>query len=252
MNHVGLFTLVERETKRFGSVWGQTVLAPIFSTCVFLIIFFLIFFENESISNQGKLFFIAPGAIMMAVIQNAFANTSFSILISKIQGNIVDTLMPPLSSFELLLGLSIGGTIRGLIIGSLSAILIFPLIGLTCENIFLFILYILLASFELSLLGIMAGIFCEKFDHLNGITNFIITPLAFLSGTFYSINVLPEYLQNLCYLNPVFWLIDGARFGALNFSDMNIFYGIMFTLVFIFLLFAANWILLFSGVRLKN
>ena len=97
------------------------------------------FFENESISNQGKLFFITPGAIMMAVIQNAFANTSFSILISKIRGNIVDTLMPPLSSFELLLGLSIGGTIRGLIIGSLSAILIFPLIGLTCKNIFLFI-----------------------------------------------------------------------------------------------------------------
>ena len=214
--------------------------------------FFLIFFENESISNQGKLFFIAPGAIMMAVIQNAFANTSFSILISKIQGNIVDTLMPPLSSFELLLGLSIGGTIRGLIIGSLSAILIFPLIGLTCENIFLFILYILLASFELSLLGIIAGIFCEKFDHLNGITNFIITPLAFLSGTFYSINVLPENLQNLCYLNPVFWLIDGASFGALNFSDMNIFCGIMFTLVFIFLLFTANWILLFRGVRLKK
>ena len=248
MNHVGLFTLVERETKRFGSVWGQTVLAPIFSTCVFSIIFF----DNKSISNQRKLSFIAPGAIMMAVIQNAFANTSFSILISKIQGNIVDTLMPPLSSFELLLGLSIGGTIRGLIIGSLSAILIFPLIGLTCENIFLFILYILLASFELSLLGIMAGIFCEKFDHLNGITNFIITTLAFLSGTFYSINVLPEYPQNLCYLNLVFWLIDGIRFGALNFSDMNIFYGIIFILVFIFLLFAANWILLFRGVRLKN
>ena len=98
----------------------------------------------------------------------------------------------------------------------------------------------------------MAGIFCEKFDHLTGITNFIITPLAFLSGTFYSINVLPEYLKNLCYLNPVFWLIDGARFGTLNFSDMNIFYGIMFTLVFIFLLFTANWILLFRGVRLKN
>ncbi|MFL2826986.1 MAG: ABC transporter permease [Paracoccaceae bacterium] len=214
--------------------------------------FFLIFFENESIGNQGKLFFIVPGTIMMAVIQIAFANTSFSILISKIQGNIVDTLMPRLSSLELLLGLSIGGTIRGLIIGSLSAILIFPLIGLRCENIFLFILYILLASFELSLLGIMAGIFCEKFDHLNGITNFIITPLAFLSGTFYSINVLPENLQKLCYLNPVFWLIDGASFGALNFSDMNIFCGIMFTLVFIFLLFTTNWILLFRGVRLKN
>ena len=98
----------------------------------------------------------------------------------------------------------------------------------------------------------MADIFCEKFDHLNGITNFTITPLAFLSGTFYSVSVLPEYLQNLCYLNPFFWLIDRARFGPLNFSDMNIFYGIMFTLVFIFLLFTTNWILLLRGVRLKN
>ena len=160
--------------------------------------------------------------------------------------------MSPLSSFELLLGLSIGGTIRGLIIGSLSAILIFLLIGLTCENTFLFILYIILASFELSLVSIMARIFCEKFDHLNRSTNFIITPLAFLSGTFYSINFLPECLQNLCYLNPVFWLIDGGHFGALNFSDMNIFYGIMFALVFMFLLFGANCILLLRGVRLKN
>ena len=110
----------------------------------------------------------------------------------------------------------------------------------------------MLASSELSLVGIMAEIFCEKFDHLNGITNFIITPLAFLSGTFYSINVLPEYLQNLCYLNPVFWLIDGGRFGALNLSGMNFFYGIMFALVFMFLLFATNWILLLRGVQLKN
>ncbi len=115
---------------------GPNCLSSDFLYLCILNYFFSNFFENESISNQGKLFFISPGAIMMAVIQNAFTNTSFSILISKIQGNIVDNLMPPLSSFDLLLGLSIGWSIRSLIIGSLSPILIFPLIGLTCDNIF--------------------------------------------------------------------------------------------------------------------
>ncbi len=252
MNWVGLYTLVERETKRFISVWAQTVLAPIFSIGIFLIVFYLIFIESDNISNREKLLFIAPGAITMAVIQNAFANTSFSILISKIQGNIVDTLVPPLTSFELLLGLSLGGMLRGLIIGALSALLIFPLIGLNCSNIYLVLFYFFLASVELSLLGILAGIFCEKFDHLNAITNFLITPLAFLSGTFYSISVLPKELETICYFNPFFWLIDGARFGAINFSDMKTFYGIVYTGVFIFLLFTINWLLLFRGVKLKN
>jgi ABC-2 type transport system permease protein len=154
-------------------------------------------------------------------MQNSFANTSSSLLISKVQGNIVDTLLAPLRPIEIVIGYMIGGILRGCIVSLAVILVIFPVIGLYPKYPFILLAFILVACAKLSLLGIVAGIFSQKFDHMQALVNFVITPLSFLSGTFYSLSSLPPILAQITSYNPIFFLIDGVRYGCLGYSESN-------------------------------
>ena len=239
-NFLGLFTLILREQRRFTSIWTQTLLAPIVTSALFITVFSFVFSNRnaETLSNHDYSLFLAPGILMMVTIQNSFANTSTSILVSKVNGNVVDTLMPSLSSLELSLGFMIGGALRGLFVATGVLIVIFPFLNLFPVYLFTLYFYIAMGSITFSLLGILVGIFCKKFDQMSAVNNFIIAPLSFLSGTFYSVSKLPAPFDAISTFNPVFWLMDGVRFGVLGVAESNIFYGCLGILLFNLILFS--------------
>ncbi len=252
-NFIGLYTLYVREIKRFLSVVSQTVMAPVITTLLFWLVFKLALGGNRNpIHGVDFQYFLIPGLAMMTMVQNAFANTSSSLIVAKLQKNIVDTLMAPLNAFELLIGYSLGGISRGLLVGCcvILAMSIFKLVLI--HNIFVIILFALLACMMLSLLGIIAGIISAKFDHLGAFTNFVITPLSFLSGTFYSIDNLPKLGQILAKINPFFYMIDGFRYGFLGISDTNIWLGFSILLTLDLALSYLVYNMFKSGYKLKN
>ena len=220
VNWLGTWTLAEREVRRFTAVWTQTLLAPLVTAGLFLLIFTIAVGERRGeVMGVSFLHFLAPGILMMTVIQNSFANVSSSIVISKVQGNIVDTLMPPLSAVELVAGYLAGGILRGLVVAVAIALTLFPFIGLGVHDPVMALLWVALGGAFLGTLGLVAAVFANKFDQIAAITNFIVTPLSFLSGTFYSLDTMPPLLRTLSHLNPVFYLIDGLRHAVLGVSD---------------------------------
>ena len=228
VNWRGLYTLYLKEIWRFWKVITQTVLAPAVTTLLFMAIFTL------AIGNRGRVAadipfesFLAPGLIVMAILQNAFANTSSSIMIAKVQGNIVDVLMPPLSAGELTFAYAMGGVTRGILVGLVVAVALVPFVHTGFSHIWAVVYFSLGAALMLSLLGILTGIWAEKFDHTAAITNFVITPLSFLSGTFYSIERLPDLWGKISQFNPFFYMIDGVRYGFIGRSDGSILTGVL-------------------------
>jgi ABC-2 type transport system permease protein len=253
VNWVGLWALAAREVHRFTSIWTQTVLAPVATSVLFMLVFWLAFGERRGdVHGTGFAVFLAPGIVMMSVIQNAFANTSSSIIVAKVQGNIVDTLMPPLSPAELLAGYSLGGVARGVICALASAALIFPASGVGLANPVWALAFVLTGSLTLSLLGILAAIYANKFDQMAAVTNFFITPMSFLSGTFYSISVLPEPFFTLSHLNPFFYLIDGFRYGATGVAEADPAVGLAVSWAVIAILSWIAWRWFATGYRLKS
>ncbi|MEM7742905.1 MAG: ABC transporter permease [Pseudomonadota bacterium] len=252
INRLGLWTLILREVMRFLSVWTQTVLAPVATALLFMTVFTVAFGDRrEAVGGVPFDQFLAPGILMMIVIQQAFANTSSSIMISKIQGNIVDTLMPPLSAGEILTGYVVGGIIRGLIFAIVVGVVVFPWAGIWPQHWLWMIWFTFAGSLILSLLGMIAAIHAEKFDQMSLITNFVITPLSFLSGTFYSVEKLPGVFWTISHANPFFFLIDGFRFGALGVSDSSPWLGFTVTAGLCLILGGVTWRLLASGYKLK-
>ncbi|MEM9097361.1 MAG: ABC transporter permease [Pseudomonadota bacterium] len=253
VNWLGVQTLVWREVQRFMTVSSQTVLGPVATAVLFLVVFTLAFAERRDPgSDVAFQVFLAPGILMMAVIQNAFANTSSSLMIAKLQGNIVDTLMPPLSPLELLAGYVLGGVARGLVCAVAIMLATFPFVGILPAAPVWMLAFILQGSFMLAFLGLLAAIFAEKFDQTAAITNFVITPLSFLSGTFYSISVLPPTFEAISRANPFFYLIDGARYGALGVSDANPALGFEIVTAVNIALALLCWRWLSTGYRLKS
>lgn len=252
-NLLGLYTLILREQKRFTSVWTQTLVAPIVTATLFLVVFsFVLANRKIQIGDFNYLSFIAPGILTLTIMQNSFANTSSSLLISKVQGNIVDTLMAPLKPIEIVLGYMIGGVLRGFIVSLAILLIIFPVVGLVPKYPILLFGFILLASAKLSLLGIVAGIVSQKFDHMQAVVNFVITPLTFLSGTFYSINSLPPLLGLITSYNPIFFLIDGVRYSCIGYTEANPFNSFVFSIVLCLILIylCTYWIKV--GFKLKQ
>ncbi len=253
VNWLGLYTLAEREVVRFIAVWSQTVLAPLITAGLFLLVFDLaIGSQRGAVMGVPFSHFLAPGILMMTVIQNAFANTASSLVISKVQGNIVDTLMPPLSPLELVIGYTAGGIIRGLVVALAVAIVCFPVLGVGIAHPIWALVFVLLGAALLALVGLLAGIVSDRFDQMNAITNFIVTPLSFLSGTFYSIDILPPALQIVTRYNPIFYLIDGMRYGVIGVSDTSPLVGLAFTGGLVLLLTAIGWRWIATGYRLKS
>jgi ABC-2 type transport system permease protein len=252
INWLGMWTLYVKEVRRFIKVITQTVAAPVITTLLFLAIFSLALGRLRP-DVQGVPFaeFIAPGLIMMTMLQNAFANTSSSLLISKVQGNIVDILMPPLSAGELNVGIAMAGVTRGVMVGIVTALGMIAFVDISITHLWAVVYYAIAASLMLSLLGMLGGIWSEKFDHLQAVTNFIITPLAFLSGTFYSIRQLPDFAQEAVMYNPFFYLIDGFRYGMTGHADGSVAVGVAFTLGLNVVLWIITDYVLRRGYRLK-
>ncbi len=222
VNWLGVWTLYQKEVRRFLNVFTQTVVAPMVTTMLFYTVFALAL--GRAVTHVGGVLFsefLAPGLIMMAIVQNAFANTSSSLLISKVQGNIVDILMPPLASWELAFALAMGGVTRGLMVGVAVSLVMLVFVPYTIDFPLYVVFHALAASLMLSLLGIIGAIWSEKFDHMAAVTNFVITPLAFLSGTFYSIDRLPGVWNVVARFNPFFYMIDGFRYGFIGQSDSS-------------------------------
>lgn len=253
VNWLGLYTLAEREVVRFTSVWSQTVLAPLITAGLFLMVFDLaIGSQRGEVMGVAYSHFLAPGILMMSVIQNAFANTASSLVISKVQGNIVDTLMPPLSPLELVIGYTLGGMARGFAVALAIALVTFPVLGVGIAHPFWALLFLAFGSALLALIGVLAGIVSDRFDQMNAITNFIVTPLSFLSGTFYSIDILPAALHVAVAWNPIFYLIDGMRYGVIGASDASPVLGALVCGGLTLVLGVWSWRWFSTGYRLKS
>lgn len=225
-NRIGLYTLASKEIGRFLNVYTQTLVAPVMTTLLFFAVFSLALDgAGRSIDGVPYMQFLAPGLVMMTMVQNAFANTSSSLVISKVQRNIVDVLMPPLSALELLLGYIAGGVVRGLILGLICSVVMAGFAHMSVAHLWAVLWFALMGTLMLALLGIIGGLWSEKFDHIAAVTNFIVTPLAFLSGTFYSIERLPPLWQAAAHVNPFFFMIDGFRYGFLGQSDSSALLG---------------------------
>ena len=253
INWMGLATLIEREIRRFMNVWTQTIMAPLITAGLFMMIFVIAVGPNRGpVMGVPFVTFIAPGILTMTVIQNAFANTSSSLASAKVQGNIVDTLMPPLSAGELVAGYISGAVARGLLVAVVIALGVWIFLDVGMQNPLLVLFFVVTGSIFMGGLGLMAGIFANKFDQLAAITNFIVTPLAFLSGTFYSIEAMPEVLQTLSHANPFFYIIDGVRFGMLGISDGPPLRGAVIVLGSAAAIIALCWSWLRRGYRLKS
>ena len=253
INTIGVTTLCKREIWRFAKVWNQTIIAPVVTTLLFLAVLMLAMGGNARMIDHvpyGE--FIAPGLIMMAIVQNAFANTSSSLMLGKIQGVIVDILMPPLTGGEVVFSLVVGGLVRGVAVGLVVMAAVYMFVPFSLMHPWIGLFYAVSACVMLALLGILTGIWSQSFDQLAAITNYIITPLSFLSGTFYSIRQLPEFWYYVCHFNPFFYMIDGFRFSIVGYTDGLIGTGMLVMTVTNIILWAITSMLFSRGYRLKT
>lgn len=254
INMIGLRTLIDKEVGRFLNVYTQTIVAPVITTMLYYAIFALAFGGIAKTIGDGipYLTFLAPGLIMMTMVQNAFANTSSSLVIAKVQGNIVDVLMPPISPGEFFIGYMVGGVLRGMIVGVVCAVAVWLSVGMQIHSLGAIILFALLGNMMLSSLGLAAAIWSEKFDHIAAVTNFIVTPMTFLSGTFYSAEQLPGVWNTLVHYNPFFYMIDGFRYGFIGHADGNLMIGTITLVVINLLLGALTYAMVKTGYKIKS
>jgi ABC-2 type transport system permease protein len=255
VNWGGLKTLYIKEVRRFFKVQLQTVWAPAITTLLYLAIF-TVALGRSGRTVMGVHFadFIAPGLIVMAMIQNAFANASFSLLVGKIQGNIVDYLMPPLSTGELIAGLVGAAVTRAFLVGFAVwlAMLLWPGVSVDIRHPLLAFWFGLMGALMLAFLGLLTSVWADKFDHAAAVTNFVVTPLSLLSGTFYSVHQLSPTFQAVSHANPFFYVISGFRAGFLKVSDSPLWIGGVGLLVLNVVLWAACYAVLKSGWKIKN
>jgi ABC-2 type transport system permease protein len=260
VNRLGLWTLYMKEVRRFFKVQTQTIWAPAMTTLLFLVIFSVAMGRSDRlILGVNFATFVAPGLIVMGMMQNAFANSSFSFLAGKIQGTIVDYLMPPLSEGELMVGLVGAAVTRAVLVGLAvsAAMLLWPGVHLSIAHPWAVVWFGLMGAVMLALVGMITSIWAEKFDHNAAITNFVIAPLSLLSGTFYVIDNLHPLFQTISRANPFFYVISGFRFGFLGQSDIGstnqaVFAGAAGLGVLNLVLGVVLYALLKSGWKLKS
>jgi ABC-2 type transport system permease protein len=255
VNWGGLQALYLKEVRRFFKVQLQTIWAPALTTLLYLVIF-TVALGGVKPSVLGVPFadFIAPGLIIMGMMQNSFANSSFSLLVGKIQGTIVDYLMPPLSTGEVLFGLAGAAITRAILVGFTiwGAMLLWPGVHVMPQHIWAIVLFGLLGSAMLAFMGVLTSIWAEKFDHAAAVTNFVVAPLALLSGTFYSVDKLAPTFAAISHANPFHYAIAGFRYGFIGQADIPLGFGLGLLAVINFGLAALCYALLKSGWKIKN
>ncbi len=251
-NYLCFYTLVKKEVRRFLKVGIQTVIGPAISSLLFLAVFSLALGRSvDTINGIDLPSFIAPGLIMMTMLQNSFANSASSIGQSKFQGNIIDVLMAPLNNVELALGYIIGSVCRGIVCGFATSLGVIIFVPLEIYSISSLIFYTLTGCIMMGSLGTIVGIWADKWDQQQGITNFIVLPLTFLSGTFYSISRLPDFWQNVSSLNPFFYNIDGFRYAFTGVSDSSLLQGMIFLIIINMILVLFCYLMFRKGYKIK-
>ena len=253
VNWVGAKHLYLKEINRFLVVWAQTLLSPLITSLLFLSVLSLALGnERGNVLGYPFITFLAPGLIAMQIIQQAFSHSASSIMIGKIQGNIVDMLFAPLSASEVTLSIILAAVTRSLLIAVVSIAIFSLFVDIFISNVFIIFIYAFLGSFILGAVGFCAGLWAEKFDHMATITNFFIIPLSFLSGTFYTIDKLPNFLQSLSIINPFFYMIDGFRYGFLGKSDGSITVGLIYLSILALTTWLASFYLYKKGYKIKS
>ena len=253
INWVGAWTLYKKEVLRFLNVWAQTLFSPLISSLLFLLVLSLaIGAERGDVLGVSFITFLAPGLISMQVIQQSFSHSSSSFMISKIQGNIVDLLYAPLSAAEVTIAISLAAVTRSVMIAVISIISFMLLIEIQINNYLTLIAFTFLSSFILGNVGIIAGLWAEKFDNMATVTNFVIVPLSFLSGTFYTIDRLPSFLQTISEFNPFFYMIDGFRYSFIGKADGSITIGLIYLIILSFVTWFVTYLLYKKGYKIKS
>ncbi len=252
-NFIGFRTLYFKEVRRFTNIWTQTLLGPSVTNLLYFIVFSLALKHTGTSEDFNAVqLFLAPGILIMTIANNSFVSVSSAIMVSKVQGNIVDFLMPPINSAEMAGGLLLSGITRGIFVGISCWIPLLFLAPIYPQKIGFVLAFAVLGSLWMGSLGLFGAIWAQKFDHLNAFVNFLITPLIFLSGTFYSIKNLPDYMQVISHVNPFFFMIDGFRYGFLGTSDTNPWIGIAVLSSLDLILITIIILVLNSGWKLKN
>ena len=253
INWVGTYTLYLKETLRFLTVFGQTIIGPVVTSILFLSVISLALGEDRpNVLGVSFIEFLAPGLIAMQVIQQAFSHSSSSLLMGKMMGTIIDIIGAPLSAAEVTLAVILASVTRALMISVISIIIFSLIIEIEIKNYLIFFTYLFLSGFIMGAAGFIAGLWADKFDHMATATNFIIVPLSFLSGTFYSIERLPSILNTLSKYNPFFHMIDGFRYSFINNMDGSI----KFSLIYLTILSILTWLIAYKlykkGYKIKS
>lgn len=253
VNWEGVKTLYLKEVRRFWKVGAQTVAAPVVTTLLYMLVF-VVALKGSRPPIDGTPFaeFVAPGLIMMAILNNAFANASSSLIQAKIMGTATDFLTPPLSPLELTIGFALGAATRGIAVGLVTAVCVMPFAKLGIVNLALILWFGLIASLLMGMMGVLAGLWAEKFDQLAAVQNFLIMPMTFLSGTFYLVDALPEPFATISHFNPIFYMIDGFRAGFIGHAEGSLAIGVALSGVLTLILAWTNWAVFKSGWRLKS
>jgi len=253
MNWVATYTLLLKEVTRWRKVWMQTVLAPVVTSLLYLLVFgHVLEGRVEVFPGVSYTAFLIPGLLMMSVIQNAFANTSSSLIQSKVMGSIIFILLPPFSALEMFLAYIGAAVLRGLAVGIGVFLLAIFYVQVPVENFFVIITFAILGSYVMAALGLIAGMWAEKFDQIAAFQSFLIVPLTFLSGVFYSIQSLPQFWYQLSKANPFFYMIDGFRSGFIGQADGNIFIGLGVLIAINLVLALLSLWMLRSGYKIKS
>lgn len=252
-NAVSFLSIARKEMIRIFRIWVQTLVPPVITLTLYFIIFgSFIGSQLGDIKGYSYMAFIAPGLIMMSIITNSYSNTVSSFFSAKFQRNIEELLVSPTPNWVIVLGYVSGGMTRGLSVGFLVSLVSLIFIRLPLYSPVFTILFALLTSFVFSLAGMINGLFARKFDDISIIPTFVITPLTYLGGVFYSVSLLPQFWQAVSKLNPIIYMIGGFRYGFLGITDISVWFGLGMLLFFSALLFGVNIYLLKTGTGLRN
>jgi ABC-2 type transport system permease protein len=252
VNWIGFQTLYLREVKRFWKVMTQTVLAPVVTTLLYMLVFVVAVQGRQSGLGVDFAHFVGPGLIMMSIMNNAFANSSSSLLQAKMMGLTPDFLTPPLSSTEQAAAFAAGAVTRGVFVGAVNAAAVWAFTRFGVTHWWAVIYFGFGSALLLGLMGIFVGLWSEKFDQLAAATNFVIMPMTFLSGTFYLVDRLPEPFRSVSHYNPFFYMIDGFRYGFIGVADGSLMIGVALVAVLNAILAVACWTLFHTGYRLRT